>query len=205
MVLHNMLGIVNDLYNLLDELLEKFQISASDWAIDALKLKREKYFGGSFKGNQCEALLNNLDQLEKLLKGEAGAFEACSNLFNAFKAYKNVKDACFGMHLDPNYEHHIQVFGQAWMKLGLKSATNKDHDLFVHASQFLELMESKGFKHGLGYYSEHAGERIHSAWDEMWAGQSRQMNHPDYAQHLLNNVIRFNSKRIGEKLQTSQN
>ena len=199
MVLHNILGIVNDLYNLLDKLLENFPISAADWAIKALKLKREKYFGGNFKGNECDALLNNLDVLEQLLK-DAGAktFDTCSNLLNAFKAYKVVKDKCFGLHLDPEYERHIQAFGQAWLKLKLKNCSNKAHDLFVHAVQFLELMESKGFKKGLGYYSEHVGERVHSAWDEIWTGQSRQMNHPDYPKVLLNNLVRFNSKRVGD-------
>ena len=205
MILHNILGIVNDLYNHLDKLLKNSSLSAKDWAIDALKLKREKYFGGNFKGNQCDALLNNLDKLEELLKNAGtDTFEKCSNLLDAFKAYKVVKDACFGLHLDPNYEHFIQVFGRAWQKLGL-NATVKDHDLFVHAVQFLEFMESKGMKHGLGFYGEHTGERVHSAWDDEWAGQSRQLNHPDYPKHLLQNVIRFNSKRVGDsRAQTSQ-
>ena len=203
MSLHTMLGIVNDIYDFFDSQLETLRrrklttFKASDWAMHALSLKREKYFGGNFHGNQCNKLLESIEVLETLLY-DGNILDRCVDTVNALKAFKLVKDACFGMELDSQYQTHIKSFAQAYKKLGL-NVTPKSHDLFAHTIQFLEFMKSKGINKGLAYWGEQAVESVHRAWDELWENQSRELNHPDYAKQLFLNCVRFSSRRIGTK------
>ena len=127
---------------------------------------------------------------------EAKILDKCRHFVSAFKAFKLVKDSCFGLELDDSYQEHIKTFANAYKKLGL-NVTPKAHDLFAHTVQFLEFMKSKGFNKGLSYYGEQTVEGVHRAWDAQWEGQSRQLTHPDYEKQLLLNVIRFNSRRVG--------
>ena len=170
-------------------------MKAADWAMHALSLKREKYFGGNFHGNQCNALLNNVEVLETMLHDE-NILTNCQAFVEAFKAFKAVKDACFEMHLDPDYVTYIKHFAQTYLKLGL-SVTPKAHELFAHTIQFLEFMKSKGINKGLAYWGEQAVESVHRAWDEIWEPSSRELNHPDYAKQLFITCVRFSSRRVG--------
>ena len=207
MALHTMLGMVNDMYDCFEKKLEVLRkqnrttFQAADWAIIALGLKREKYFGGNFHGNQCNKLLKSVPLLEKMLK-EANILDDFTNFIDAFKAFNLVKDSCLGLELDESYKDDIKTFAHAYKKLDL-NVTPKAHDLFAHTVQFLEFMKSKGIFKGLSYYGEQTVEGVHRAWDALWEDQSRQLTHVDYEKQLLQNVIRFNSRRVGDS-RTSQ-
>ena len=70
MPLHSKLGIVNLLFDTLDDFLEIIgaPIRAIDWAMEC-GLIQQAYYGGKvqFNGNGCSKLLNSIDKLYKLL------------------------------------------------------------------------------------------------------------------------------------------
>ena len=162
MELHLILGMVNDIYDVLDAILSKKECSveAKDWSLP-LGLKRPALHQGQFNGNQCRTLLNNRDKLEQLLI-KAGAFEVCEPVLKALATFNEVKKSCFGMDIHLNYKGHIKNFEKAYLELSnyCKSlnitfnVTPKAHAIFVHVHQFLERQNARGLNYGLGYWSE---------------------------------------------------
>ena len=55
----------------------------------------------------------------------------------AFRAFKRVKDTCFGFDLIPGYKTAIQDFKSAYMKLGIPVSL-KVHIMFEHIIQFCD-------------------------------------------------------------------
>ena len=64
------------------------------------------------------------------------------------------------------------------------SATPKAHMLADHVIDFLEYQnKDKKVKRGLGFWSEQAGEQVHSDFERnVWIGKSfkRELGHPEY-------------------------
>merc|ERR1711944_241223 len=67
--LHYLLGIVNKLYDLLDQRLKENEcsITAEDWS-KPLNCPRSEHHGGQFAGEHCVKLLENIKALKELLK-----------------------------------------------------------------------------------------------------------------------------------------
>ena len=192
MELHLLLGVVNGLYDHLnDKLLEKnCSISAKNWS-EPLGLKRSEHHGGQFNGNDCVTLLTHTQSLEKLLGSVKATF--ARPIVNVLQAFNEVKNACFGNTLKANYKLAIKNFAYAYMLLGIR-VTPKVHSIFVHVPQFLEKHQSSG--KGLGYWSEQASEAVHKDFENIWSGSSykRAMSHKDYPQQLLKCVVTYNSR-----------
>ena len=195
MELHLHLGAVNKMYDFLDVALKELNIhqTAKDWS-DKVGVKRPRLHGGEFNGNQCSQLLENLDWIRNLIE-EAGLQECDEivDIYNAFKCYKKVKSACFGLTLDSNYHSLIKEFGDSYLKLGVP-ISSKIHAICAHVSQFLD---EHGVGQGLGVWSEQASESVHSKFSKRWtSGYKRALTHKDYANQLLNCVVAFNSLNI---------
>lgn len=60
--LHIKIGVVNHIVTTLLKAVPK----AKAWP-DSLHLRQEQYHGNGYEGNECQKLLNNLDQLEDVL------------------------------------------------------------------------------------------------------------------------------------------
>ena len=93
-----MLGVVNDLYDCLDNKLKENGISltAKNWA-DSLGLSRSTLYGGQFNGNQCRTLLDNTDKLQKILQ-MAYAHHIGIPIIDAFIAFNMIRQTCFANH-----------------------------------------------------------------------------------------------------------
>ena len=207
MELHLMIGVVNKLYDNLNDILEKkSSINATNWSLP-LGLKRPRQHDGEFNGNQCQTLLNNIDKLIELLK-EARALTVCEPLLETMAAFKEVKKACFGMELHANYKVCIKRFADAYLQLMEHSksmdikltVTNKIHAVFVHVAQFLDLQGAKGLPYGLGYFSEQSSESVHKDFEMLWTNGSykRELTHADYASQLKKCVVTYNSRHEGK-------
>ncbi|CAL4159181.1 unnamed protein product, partial [Meganyctiphanes norvegica] len=146
MELHLLLGVVNRLYDYMDKALAAagMSVTSKDWS-DMLFLSRRHYHGGQFIGNHCSKLLDEVDSLEMLLI-KAEAFIGIPYV-EAFRAFKQVKDSCFGFNLTPGYEIAIKDFISAYLKLGIPVSL-KVHIIFEHIIPFCE----KNNK-GLGWFS----------------------------------------------------
>ena len=193
MELHLLLGIVNGLYDHLDNLLteNKCIITAADWST-ALGLKRSQYHGGQFNGNQCKILLANTDTLKHTLHG-AGAYSIGEPVLNTLEQFEKVVKSCFGRELDKDFQVYIDRFADLFLTLG-KSITPKVHTVFVHVPQFLE--RQKNLQKGLGYWSEQASESVHCDFDSLWVRSSykRSISHTYYNSQLLKCVVAYNSR-----------
>ena len=84
MELHLLLGIVNKLYNHLDEVLKQIpgnEVTAEDWSAQC-GLVRPKLHGGEFNGNSCKVLLNSIEKLENLIPEANIELEQILKVFN---------------------------------------------------------------------------------------------------------------------------
>ena len=164
MELHLMLGIVNGLYDYLDMQLKKNQcaVTVTDWST-GLGLKRSKYHGGEFNGNQCKTLLANTKSLKNILQN-AGAYTIGEPVLLSLEQFNNVVKSCFGRELKKDYLVHIENFADCYLALG-KNVTPKVHAVFVHVPQFLQ--RHRDLKKGMGYWSEQASESVHSYFDSL--------------------------------------
>ena len=174
MPLHTKLGIVNLLFDVLDDYLEVIgaPIRAIDWA-HKCGLIQTMHYGGKvqFNGRGCQTLLNSLDKLYSILL-EHDLNMICKPFLDVFETFKAVVQSCFGNILFENrYKDDIMRFAVSFFKLidffetenqsrniveKLKlNVRPKVHVVFVHIVQFFEHQKSRGFANfGLGFYSE---------------------------------------------------
>ena len=109
----------------------------------------------------------------------------------AFRAFKRVKDACFGFDLIPGYKTAIQDFKSAYMKLGIPVSL-KVHIIFEHIIQFCDKYNKR-----LGWFSEHGLESSHYDYYPFWVKSYKvSMNHPKYAEKKLQSVIMYNALHL---------
>ena len=110
MGLHLMLGIVNGLYDYLDMQLKEIQcaVTVTDWST-GLGLKRSKYHGGEFNGNQCKTLIANTKSLKNILQN-AGEYIIGEPVLLALEQFNNVVKSCFGRELKKDYLVYIGKF-----------------------------------------------------------------------------------------------
>ena len=76
----------------------------------------------------------------------------------------------------------------------------KVHVLADHVIDFLEHQnEGKSVKRGLGFWSEQAGEQVHSDFERnVWIGQSfkREMSHPEYREKTKSALALYASSHL---------
>lgn len=196
MELHIMSGNFNRLFDATEERLESLgaNIRATDWNTQ-LGFQRPKLHGGQFKGGQCSKLLGNVNVLRDILEAEnLMQDDILGSLILAFDALKVVKDTCFGMDLAPDYKEHIQNYKDRYLSTKLK-VSPKAHALFVHVSEFLDLMHKDYPKRGLGFWSEQASESVHYDFKDFWEkGYKLSPIHKNYARNLLDCLTVYNSR-----------
>ena len=143
-----MLGIVNDLYDYFMK-----QISAQECSLtekdllNSHELDGSFHFGGNFNGNQCQAIILNIQRLIDALH-DGGVYNTGAPISKSLQPFSKVRKTCFGMVIDDNYQKHINEFGKSFMEVGMNS-TPKVHALLMHVPQFLEKYKYLG--KGLGY------------------------------------------------------
>ena len=160
--------------------------NVSLWII-CINVIQKGYHNGSFVGNDCMKMLNNVDKLQQL-----APFHILKYV-HALRCLHSVVLSCFGMELKPEYEANIIQFKEVYFELGI-SITPKVHILIEHVAEFCS-------KHSrsLGWYSEQASESCHydflrNFWEKR--GYKRSIGHPNYAKNLLDAVIAYSSIHI---------
>lgn len=176
--LHLLLGAVNSLFN---DLL-KIWPEAIKWA-DSIHVVREAMHGGSFTGNSCCKLLNNVSKLESLAP-QFGSHIA------AFHSLKQVVDSCFGQKLEPLYVQKICQFKEDVERLGIQ-VTPKLHAIFYHVEDFCKEINA-----GLGCYSEQSFESVHSDFAKTWMKYKVTTSHQYFSKQLLRAVQEYNSRHL---------
>ena len=154
------------------------------------------YQGRGWDGNNSNKILNCLEALEFKLNTSAPhllPFTRC--LFE----FRKVKDACFGVNLDPAYKRELANFKNSFtvlQELCIElntpiSFTWKIHILFFHVEPFIDSNNQS-----LGKFSEQCGEAIHAKFKPTWSRYKRDSNHPEHGEKLKSAVVDFCSRRI---------
>ena len=121
-------------------------------------------------GRQCQKLLENRSLLTSLLL-EHNSSSYCEPIVKCFDSLHAVVRSCLGMVQYPRYPNDIKDFAASFFALKehaeqinfLKkpipkihvSVTLKNHDIFIHVKQYLEMQKQKNnVEFGLGFYSE---------------------------------------------------
>ncbi|CAL4120384.1 unnamed protein product, partial [Meganyctiphanes norvegica] len=179
--LHIMQGVVKHMY---DNMCKEWS-GATEW-LNLLGLEPQKYHSGTFLGNHCHSMLQNVDKLRRISPLHILKYVA------VFDHFSKVVHSTFGMTLREGYEDEINKFTVAFMDLGI-SVTLKVHMVLAHVSPFCRKFGA------LGWYSEQATESAHSDFKKnTWEKHNlqRPIGHLDYSQMLLNAVIVHNSTRV---------
>ena len=117
-----------------------------------------------------------------------------SDISDSLKKFKVVVDQCFGVQLFPGYKHAIGEFCSSYRLLPNITFPPKYHLVESHITQYLD-RRGDGTK-GLGYWSEQAMESCHHDFKQFWSLTAVHPDHPDFAEKLLNAVIKYNSLHI---------
>ena len=193
MELHLLLGVVNNIYDHLNEALIaiKSPMKLIKWP-EALHIQQPKYHDGDFEGNQCNKLLENLDQLQRMIENAGFQTAAVALPFlKAFRDFKSVKDSCFGMKLDQNFKRTIHNFRRSILALDT-SVTLKMHIIFTHVAKFCVPRRK-----GLGAFSEQSTESCHSDFHSHRENfKLPAMSHEQYSEKLLKCLIAYNSRHV---------
>ena len=133
--LHLLLS-TNTLTKVLEDVWEE---GIKEWMRLALQSYRN-YFGKTLEGNQCSALISKYDILERVAENHARPDIAV--FVTAFKNLNAVKNACFGLKLDENFEEIIDDFRDALVALGEMHDVNitpKFHIICIHVKQYCKM------------------------------------------------------------------
>ena len=106
--------------------------------------------------------------------------------------FNKVVISCFGQGLDPDFRTAIKEFCACYRLLDI-SATPKFHLVERHAVEFIEM---NGETSGLGAWSEQPFESVHADFKKELERSKVSPNHPNYAEILLNVVMRYNAKHV---------
>ena len=146
--LHLFLGPVNTIYNALTE---KWK-GSSEW-LKRCHVEREAFLGGSFTGNSCKILLNNVDLLRSMCPIDClpyvdalQSFSQVSHFFISLFCLSinesaddlflfQVVASCYGSNLSSDFGQRISQFKQLYLDLAI-SVTPKLHAIFYHIPDF---------------------------------------------------------------------
>ena len=162
------------------------------WIIDS-NVNASGYWQGTFEGNHCKRLLENVGFLED----EYGYSKnpLLTAYINALKSFDGVRNACFGTELHEDYEEKIKKFQNDYMVLvddfGL-SILVKAHEVFFHVAPWL-----KKWNIPLGVVSAQTSESLHSDFNSYIERKNVQNpNSPLFAENLLKVVVAYNSSHL---------
>ena len=189
--LHLLIGVVSHVGSLLMDLWPDFD----NW-LNQKNILQRGYQGRGWDGNNSNTILKNLDSLEVNIlerQPELVPFVQC------LKDFRQIKWACFGANLEPEYEIAIAKFRDSFIcckelaeLLGHKlSLTWKLHIVMTHVAPFVKFHNC-----GLGRYAEQVGEAIHAKFKPTWSRYKRSEGHPLHGDKLLKAVTDFGAKRL---------
>ena len=80
---------------------------------------RKSYQGRhSLEGNQCSTFLNKVDYLEReVMKLPSDKLISALPVVETFRAFRKVKESCFGVDLKGNYRETIENFSRSYRAL----------------------------------------------------------------------------------------
>ena len=143
------------------------------------------------EGNQCSKIIDLYGLLENLAV-QHGRLDIMS-FVEFFKAFSQVKKACFGLRLDPNFEEIIDDFKNALVSLREIhdiSTTPKFHMICIHVKQICQ-MTGESLK-----FNEQALESSHAKFKKLllrFAGIDPDTNNPLWPLNVLRALEVFNS------------
>ena len=133
----------------------------------------------AYNGNACRDILNKkLDDMKTAVPDELKKY------VTVLERLKNVKDACFSYHLDPNFKQIIADFEQAWDNI-MNEKYPKAHILTTHVPMFCEKE-----RRGLGIVSEQTSEAIHKGYTAVYKNYKR------FQDGHYRAVFKYNSKHL---------
>ena len=177
--LHLMTGPVN---TMLDGL-ESVWTESEKW-LKSCNVKKTEYHGGQLTGNDSRRLLKNVSKINQ----PTGIIKRYAD---AFIAFNDVVDSCYGDELKENYKTKIRLFAKAYQHLRI-NITPKVHAVIFHIEEFCSLTHR-----GLAPWSEQAGEAMHHDFSEMWDDfKVKNMENPIYPDHLLQAVCAYNGQHV---------
>ena len=154
--LHLMLGIVNHIKKEMGEIDPTLM---EQWVIDS-NVSAAGYWEGTYEGNPCRALLENIGFLEDNYGNAKNPILTAH--INTLKSFNSVRHACFGQEIHPDYEEKIEKFRTDYMVLVEDYGASilvKGHEVFFHVAPWL-----KKWNIPLGAVSAQAEEDLHSVW-----------------------------------------
>jgi len=109
-----------------------------------------------------------------------------------FQSLNQVRLACFGKELDPNFKEIVEKFRQNLSDLEIYGVnfTPKLHELCFHVPEWCEEANS-----GLGPFSEQAGESIHKVFYSFWQNYKNLPNKTQ-TERLLTAIVNFNGQNL---------
>jgi hypothetical protein len=179
--LHLMLGIVNRIYDALNEVAGANQ--AYEWG-EKHNIIRSQHRGGGLEGNQCKLLLEKSEALLIDLPAHLKKYAQALIYFN------KVRKSTFGKILGYDFKQDIEAFRVSYMALGI-NITPKTHIVLSHVGPYCE---RKGM--GLGSVSEQAVESSHFEFKRVFSRVNVSENHSEFPTHLLKALNIFNSKNL---------
>ena len=184
--LHIFLGVTN----LLVKHLIQTWPTANEWP-ERLCLEREAQFGGTYNGNSCKKLLNNLAVLRDLKPPRY-----VKHYLNILDTLKSIVSGCFGSKLSQTYLQDIEQFRHEFELLRdekgqLLKKTPKVQHLIIHVPQFCQ---KNGI--GLGVFSEQVVESMHSAFDKVWKNYEVPLKHEHFGKRLFRASMKLNTSHV---------
>lgn len=191
--LHLLLGFTNHLF--FDGLVPLLgREKAFIWP-QKLHLISKSYQGEVFEGNACRKLIQKADDLmdpdivdesnKKVLKCFVAAFKSLDTLVTKY----------FSTTLGDlsTIDSDLKKFKNDFAATGV-SETLKIHIITDHLKQSIQYL---GQEYGLVFWSEQAGESIHSYFLKTWIKYMiNDMTNPNYSKQLLKAAIEFSSKNL---------
>ena len=154
------------------------------WSDELCDMK--KYQGGTFVGNDCVKLLQNIDELDNMMRADHCVLGLL--FIPAYRALNAVRKAIFGQHLEDGWEEKLDQLKETVTDLidedDVKmSCTLKFHVLFCEVRLWCQRE-----KRGLGQVSTQTGESMHCRLEnflERFKGRE------------LEGIIQWNSSCLG--------
>ena len=133
----------------------------------------------AYNGNACRDILNKkLDDMKTALPDELKKYVI------VLEKLKNVKDACFSHHLDPNFKQIIADFEQSWESIMLERYP-KAHILTAHVPMFCDKE-----RRGLAIFSEQTAEAVHHGYTQVYK------NYKVFQDGHYRAVLKYNSLHL---------
>ena len=181
-----MLGIVGDLQTLL---LSEWP-EAIEWSNSLNVWPEEGGPRNRYRGEDCNILLKNVDDLELLAVLE-NKLDSVKPIIHTYRSLNKVKKACFGRELDPDY---VEILNEYWSNVRKLnrifgfSITPKVHISYWHVKKWCG-----DNKIGLGRHSEGPHESIHSKFIKVWNRRKVRKGNPRFRKVLRKAAVYLNS------------